>query len=280
MARGKGSVLGLVFNVVLFLFLEAVALQTLRRSGPLQQIWLSRTIHIVSGSFWGWGDNIRRYFSLDRQNRELAEANLDLTARLLQAEEELAAREGAAFTKEIRPSRDYRYVPAGIAKISRNRQHNYIILDKGAEDGVTPASGIITDRGVVGIVDTVSAHRAYALSLMNAEVAVSCRLGRSGPVGTLSWDGMGSDGALLRGIPLHVEIHPGDTVYTSGFSNMFPKDIPLGVTGSFKVHGGSTCEVKVRLFQDFSTLRHVLVVINLHREEVEALEKKYGGDQV
>jgi len=69
-----------------------------------------------------------------------------------------------------------------------------------------------------------------------------------------------------------MEIAVGDTVYTSGFSSIFPPDIPLGVTGESRIVNGSTSEIKVRLFEDFSSLRYVTIVENLGREEIRQLE--------
>ena len=274
MARGKGRTVAVVLDVVFFILLEMAAFSILRRDGPLQEMWFLKKLHIVTGTAWGWTDQIRQYFSLRKQNDQLAAENQDLLRRLDEAEASRQALLSASATALLPPSRDFRFIPASILKISRNRQRNYLILDKGSEDGVTPHSGIVTSLGVVGIVDAVSEHRCLALSLMNPEVVVSCRLGREGSVGPLSWDGAHVDGALLRGIPIHVEQHPGDTVYTSGVSAVFPADIPLGVTGESRISDGATSEVKVRLFQDFSTLRHVSVVCNLRRAEEQALEQK------
>ena len=73
-----------------------------------------------------------------------------------------ASRGGSAFS----------YTPATIVKMSRGRVHNYVILNKGSEDGILPQSGIITDRGVIGIVKSVSRHYSYGLTLMNPDVNV------------------------------------------------------------------------------------------------------------
>lgn len=65
--------------------------------------------------------DLRRYQALDRQEEE---------------QEHLAATKGR-FT----------YIPATVVKMSRNNLHNYIILNKGSEDGVRPYSGIISEQG-------------------------------------------------------------------------------------------------------------------------------------
>ena len=69
-----------------------------------------------------------------------------------------------------------------------------------------------------------------------------------------------------------MDISVGDTVYTSGFSSIFPPDIPLGVTGESRIVNGSTSEIKVRLFEDFASLRYVTIVENLGRKEIKLLE--------
>ena len=95
----------------------------------------------------------------------------------------------------------------------------------------------------------------------------------------LSWDGVGTARAVVRDLPPHYNNVPGDTVRTSGFSIFFPPDIPIGVTGDSRLVDGSTRQVDVLLFQDFSTLRYVTVVQNLARTEITALEAEGEGDR-
>ena len=149
------------------------------------------------------------------------------------------------------------------------QDHNYLILSKGFEDGVSEKSGIITREGVIGIVDAVSAHYSYAFSFQNKDISISARLGEEGGTGLLVWDGRSSRGAILKEIPLQYKYHRGDTVYTSGHSLMFPPDIPLGLAGEARVINGATNEIKVHLFQDFTAIRYVTVVHNTAFDEVE-----------
>ena len=65
-----------------------------------------------------------------------------------------------------------------------------------------------------------------------------------------------------------MKFEEGDTVYTSGFSTIFPPDIPIGrITGS-RIVNGATFEIKVSLFQDFSSVRHVCLVRNRDLDEI------------
>ena len=126
--------------------------------------------------------------------------------------------------------------------------------------------------------DAVDKHYSYAISFMNPEISISARLGSEGAVGPLTWDGVSTRGAVLKEIPLQYKFQKGDTVFTSGFSAIFPPDIPIGTTGDAKIVNGATNEIKVNLFQDFSTLKYVVVVENIGREEIMSLEAVAKGE--
>ena len=71
-----------------------------------------------------------------------------------------------------------------------------------------------------------------------------------------------------------MEFEPGDTVFTSGFSSIFPPDIPLGTTGESKIVNGATYEIQIELLEDFGALRYVTIVENLGKGEMQQLEDK------
>lgn len=254
-----------------FILLEVAALAMLHASSTLQNIWLNRASHRTMAFLWGSGEAVRSQFQLDRLNQDLQAENARLQARL-RAYERLGVSEEELDRMAARESAAYRYTPATVVKMSRNRVHNYIILNKGSEDGIRPQSGIISDLGVVGIVEAVDRHYSYGLTLMNPEMSVGTRIGRTDIVAPLSWDGHSTGRAIVRDLPPHYAIEPGDTVRTSGYSTIFPPGIPIGVTGGSHLVDGSTRRVEVQLFQDFSTVRYVTVVENLERTEIMALE--------
>ena len=245
----------------------------LKNNSELQGAWISRGAQNVMSAIWGSSQNVSEYFSLKGRNDALAQENFELRMRLQQLEEMLP--EGSA---EAVPANgtigNYRYIPAEISKISNGTQHNYMIIGKGFEDGVTEGAGVITAEGAVGIIDAVSRKYSYARSFKNHEMNISARLGNEGAVGPLAWDGIHSDGAILREIPHHVEFAMGDTVYTSGYSSIFPPDIPLGTVGESKIVNGATYEIKVTLFEDFGALRYVTIVENLDKDEMKELEER------
>jgi len=120
-------------------------------------------------------------------------------------------------------------------------------------------------------VNAVSDNYSYIISLLNINQSVSAKISRLGAFGPLIWDGRSADYALLTEIPQHIKIQVGDSVVTSGFSSIFPPDIPLGTIRKSKIINGTHHEIQVKLFQDFRTLHYVNVVVSSHKEEVDKI---------
>jgi rod shape-determining protein MreC len=268
----RNSLIFHLINAAIFIALEIAALSMLRNSSSLQNTWMAKGGQAVMGGLWGMSQRVSDYFSLKQVNDSLALENFQLRSRMADLEEFISDSIRISRLPADGISRGYRYIPASISKISTNTQHNYMIISKGSDDGVVKGAGVITGSGAIGVIDGVSKNFSYARSFQNHGMSISARVGRTGISGPMTWDGKSSNGALLQEIPLHMEIAPGDTIFTSGFSSIFPPDIPLGITGESKIVNGSTSEIKVRLFEDFSALRYVTIVENLGKAEIKQLE--------
>lgn len=246
----------------------------LRNNAELQNAWFARGGQNVMNTVWGWSNSISDYFSLKEQNDSLALENLELRTRLAAMEDYVSDSLLKAKIYSHDNGRGFSYIPATINKISNNSQHNYIIVSKGSNDGVNRGDGIITGQGAIGIVDAVSENFCFVRSFKNHGMSISARLGRKGSSGQLRWNGLESNGALLSEIPHHINVTPGDTVYTSGFSSIFPADIPLGIVRDSRIVNGSTYEIRVTMFEDFTALRYVTIVQNQDKDEIKTLEEK------
>lgn len=270
----RGYILYYLTVAAAFIALEAAALSILGNSGQMQNNWLSKGVHAFQAKVWGITEDVRHYLALKQENERLAAENFEL-AQQLRAYRHLTGKDlmtdSTGFSGNIG---NFRYIPATIVKMSRKKQHNYLIIGKGEKDGISPRSGIITENGVIGIVDAVSDHYSYVRSFTNTEMSISARIGHEGAVGILKWNGTDDSGATLSEIPHHIDIVQGDTIYTSGFSAIFPPDIPLGTLGRKKMVNGSSYDIEVRLFEDFSKVRYVTVVDNVAIAEFEELERQ------
>ena len=270
----KGKFIYYVITAAIFIILEIAALTMLNSNGPLQRTWFGKAGQGFMGWLWGSTQKISDYFSLDEQNDALAAENARLTLLLAHRRDSLVRDSLSRLVPQDGIAGDFIYTPACISKISNNSQHNYLILDKGSADVIEVGYGVITAKGVIGIIDAVSENYSYALSFKNHMMSISARLRQDGPVGTMAWDGKSRNTALLKEIPHHIQHTPGDTVYTSGYSAIFPAGIPVGTTENARIVNGSTYEMDVNLFEDFNSLRYAIIVGNIGKDEINTLEQK------
>jgi rod shape-determining protein MreC len=68
-------------------------------------------------------------------------------------------------------------------------------------------------------------------------------------------------------------VNVGDTVVTSGYSNIFPEGIMIGIIKNYNaVNGTNFYNIKVELSTNFKTLKYVEVVQNTKRAELIKLQ--------
>jgi rod shape-determining protein MreC len=113
--------------------------------------------------------------------------------------------------------------------------------------------------------------------LLHKDSKVSASVPRDGTFGQLSWDFTDYREGVMVDLPTHSKITIGDTLKTSGLGDAFPANIPVGVVQSFeKKPGDKTYTVRVQFTTDFRKLRHVYIVRDLMRPEIDQLKEKAG----
>lgn len=269
-----------ITTLIIFLFLMSGSFFFIAKDSLFQQIKISSAVMYIKGGVSGFISDARYFVGLKEANYILLEENL----RLKNSIEELRAKQHFAdtlFGDTItiqKHNRDFAskfsYVSAKIISNSTNKLQNYIILDKGRVHGIKKDMGVISPRGVVGIVSSVSDNFSYVISFLNTTQSVSAKLAPSQSFGPLVWEGRRTNYATLTEIPYHIKFMVGDTVYTSGFSTMFPPDIPLGTARKSSLIKGAHHRIQVRLFQDFNTLHYVNIVINNNEKELNQIIKE------
>jgi rod shape-determining protein MreC len=65
----------------------------------------------------------------------------------------------------------------------------------------------------------------------------------------------------------------GDTVVTSGFSQLYPRNIMVGTVSEVKMEPDKNfLEITLNLSTNFNSLNYVYVVNNLRKEEIKLLD--------
>ncbi|NOY38533.1 MAG: rod shape-determining protein MreC [Chlorobi bacterium] len=258
---------------LVFLTLEIIAVTIGFRYNKFQQAAFVKFTENISGYFNEKISAFTDYFSLVETNRKLAFENAALKNQLQRV---YRSDELFFFSEEDTLYRQkYFFTSARVVNNSIHNMYNFLTLDKGREQGMRPEMGVISTEGVVGITVGVSQNFTSVMSLLNKNFHLSARLKKNNYFGSLSWDGVDYLHAQLTEIPHHVDIHPGDTVITSGYSAIFPEGIPIGVVEKAELRDASFYTASIRLFTDFKHLVYVDVIGNLKKEEQRNLENRF-----
>jgi rod shape-determining protein MreC len=261
------------FNYILiFLILEAVSFFFIIRNHNYQRTGFLNSAGVVTGGVYNSYFKFSEYLNLGKVNEDLKTEN----ARL---REQLQLFETAQLPgQEICDTNGYllyEYIPAKAINFSTTRINNFITLNKGSNSGIAKDMGVITSDGIVGIINKVSPNFSTAMSILHKDCRVSVKIKRFNYPGTLQWNGGSPTEAELIGVPQHLPIAKGDSVLTSGFSAIFPENLPVGVISDFYLDQGSSFyTVVVKLSGSHETLQYAYVVNNLYQKEQRELEKQ------
>lgn len=168
----------------------------------------------------------------------------------------------------------YRYTHARVIYNQISGAENYILLNKGYNDGIVEDMAVISVNGIVGVVRNVSPHFSRVIPVLNHQYHPSCVIKNTKFFGSLFWDGKDPRYTYLSRLPSHASYSIGDTIVTSGYSATFPEGIPVGIVESaYKQKNEEYNSLKIHLFTEFSTLNEVLIIRNPLREELINIEK-------
>ncbi len=262
-------------NVLLFVFLEAIAFYLLASRPNYHSIKLSKTLNATSAFVHEKVNHATDYFSLREINEQLLRENRELRNAM-----QRIYRNSEISTFSVTDSiykQQYMYIQARAVNNSVNKQKNYITLNKGILSGVSKDMAVIGTEGIVGIIVEVGKSYSLVMSALNLDFRLSARLSKNGYFGSLTWDGADINRLSLNEIPQHVDVSIGDTVETTGYSAVFPENIMVGTIGEFDVSGGDFYDIKVKLSTQFRKLNNVYVVVNLKKEEQLELETEIQG---
>ncbi|MBK9400663.1 MAG: rod shape-determining protein MreC [Bacteroidetes bacterium] len=254
-----------------FILLQSICLYLLVRNNRFQQASvLNATNKVVTTTMEGV-NYVKEYIHLRDNNNLLAEENAKLRALLNEAQYDNDS--SAVTIKDSASIQQYTYLDAKVINNSISHRNNFITLNKGRLQGVLPEMGVITEKGVVGIVNHVSDHYCTVMSLLHKETNISAMIKRNKFFGSLKWEGNDPNYAYLNEIDKTVPIQKGDTIVTTSFSTVFPANIMIGrVEQTLTEPGSPFFKIKVKLSMNFGNLSHVYIVKNLMKQEQEQLE--------
>ena len=258
---------------IIFIVLQLISISLLTRSNIAVKNAYLNSSNAVSGYLFELNTEVFSYFRLRKINRELIEQNAILTEEL-KGYQKTQANFEYLFEDSLN-QRKYIYRTARVINNSVNKQHNYLTINKGGAHGIKPEMGVVGNRGLVGIVNSVSENYATVISMLNTKVFISGMHQESGEFGTVVWDGRNPEIVRLKEISRHVDVQIGDLIATSGYSSSFPRGIVIGAVAKVdRPAGENFLVIEVELATNFKQLDFVEVIENMDVIEIKELEER------
>lgn len=231
----------------------------------------------VTGSISKKYSGLKDYFSLKETNRLLAEEN----ARLLNAlpANFITVSNGkkividSLLKDSLGHFRKYTYLPAKVIGNTVTLQTNYLLLERGSDQGVRKGMAVKGPEGIVGVVVETSANTAKVMSLLHRNSRVSAMMKKDNSSGSIEWDGSDPAYLTLKNITKSARIAKGDTVVTSNYSANFPSNLMIGTVAEISSESASNFyTLKIKTATNFFSIQYVYLIENVRYAEQVQLE--------
>lgn len=259
----------------LFVFLEVLGVWLIVNNNQYQGAAFFNSSNYLVANVLESKSNINSYFELKDVNETLSEENARLREEIDLISHNLSGADSTELpVVEKQKPEQFDFLSAKVINNSTRRFNNFITINKGADDGITPDMAVINAQGIVGKVKTTSANFSTIISLLHPDLYVSSLIKGSGILCTTKWDGTDPLQAELLYVPRHVKVDVGDTVVTSGYNAIFPSDLMIGIIESTDIKDDATFySIKINLATNFEALSYVYVVKNNFKDEIDSLEQ-------
>lgn len=257
-------------NFLLFCVLFLVSIGLTIQSHSYHKNKFITSANFLSGGLYSFKSDFTGYFKLRSENNQLIEENLRIR-------EQLEFYKKNSFLTDVDSSSilsKYHYIPAKVINNSFSKTKNKITIDEGSKKNIELDMGVITSKGIVGIINNSSKNYATIQSILNTNSQINAKLKSTNHFGSLVWNTKDPNVVQLIEIPRLAPLVIGDTIVTGGKSTIFPEGILVGTIKDFVLlDDESSYTLNVQLFNDMTNLNHVYIIQNKEREEIKLVEE-------
>jgi rod shape-determining protein MreC len=209
--------------------------------------------------------------TLRQRNAELENEVSNLQTQVIQLQQQLREADVMYALLDFARSRPQNeYVASTVIGRDPSPFLHYLYIDQGSDSGLRHGMPVVTQQGLVGRVDAVTASGARVQLITDPGSSVNVRLQSIQTEAIVAGSVTGD--ITLGFVPQDVVTQPGDLILTSGLGGAYPTDIVVGQVISVR-------KLETELFQtasvqpvvDFASLRAVLVITNFRPMNVAPL---------
>lgn len=159
------------------------------------------------------------------------------------------------------------YTPINATILSRNKSYwyNTITIDKGKKDGITEDMAVITSKGLIGKISSVSLTSSEVKLITSDDInfKVSIAINTNDVDNFAILNGYDNKTNLIKatGIDKTTNINIGDKVLTSGLGKKFPAGIYIGTVEKIESDKYNLSKtVHIKTYQNFNDIHYVTVL--------------------
>lgn len=208
---------------------------------------------------------------LQQRNAELEAQVSQLQAQIIELQQQLTeARILSALVDFARANPENRYQAAAVIGRDPSPFLRYIIINRGSDDNIRRGMPVVTQQGLVGRIEAVTANAARVQLITDSASIVNAKIQPSGAQAVLK--GQVSGDLLLDMIPQGATIEVGNLVLTSGLGGGYPPNIVIGQIAGIRSQPQELFQsATVQSVVDFNQLEIVLVIVNFRPVNIEPL---------
>jgi rod shape-determining protein MreC len=237
------------------------------------QTWLSSRFEAIQNYIDAPQDLAR----LRQRNTELEAEVSRLQTEIIELKQQISeTRVLEALVDFARVNPENRYVAAQVIGRDVSPFLQYVIINRGSDDGLRRGMPVVTQQGLVGRVAAVTAGAARIQLATDAGSSINVRLEPSRAPAALGGDITGE--LSLDMIPQSAEVSIGDLVLTSGLGGNFPSDILVGQVSNVRSRDNDLFQrASVQPSVDFLQLEIVLIITNFRPVDTSPLIPDASG---
>jgi len=152
-------------------------------------------------------------------------------------------------------------LPARVTNMSASPYVSSLSIDIGLESGVEENDPVITPKGIIGKTTIVGDNATIVQLINDVNFRLSVRIKPSGSTGILRW--LDGDLYLIKEVQKNANVNIGNKVITSGFSDIFPNDLPVGeVVNITDERGRFQKSVVVKINENIGSIINLFVIVD------------------
>lgn len=207
-------------------------------------------------------DAVIFFHQLRAENERLREEMSKIEGQLIQLQELRNQNYRYRRMLEFKEKSGFDLLPAEVIARDPSQWFGAITINRGYLDGVKREAAVITDRGLVGMVTTVSPNSSQVILITDPRPAVGALVLRSREHGIV--ESYSKQPSFLRiiNLPPEADILPGDLIISSGLGGIFPYGIAIGTVKA--IEDDHLSLVKSALVEprvNFNRLEEVFIVM-------------------